>query len=125
MVGKRSSEILMVTTGHPHLEMERKLKTGRRLTQSQADGKVDLKSLSAARLSLQQSAHLWMFVHCSGKEMSMYNDNFRMILSLAANCFEHLLSFLVAVNLFPLLLPCKVGAVLSGLSDPQHCFGGL
>ena len=58
VVGKRSSEILMVTTGHPHLEMERKLKTGRRLTQSQADGKMDLKSLSAARLSLQQSAHL-------------------------------------------------------------------
>lgn len=68
---------------------------------------------------------IWVFVHCSGKEMSMYNDNFLMILSLAANCFEHLLSFLLAVNLFPLLLPCKVGAVLSGLRDPQHCFGDI
>lgn len=27
-----------------------------------------------------------------------YNDNFLMILSLTANCFEHLLSFLVAVS---------------------------
>lgn len=42
--------------------------------------------------------------------MSMYNDNFLMILPLAANCFEHLLSLLVAVNLLSLLLPCKVEA---------------
>ena len=42
--------------------------------------------------------------------MSMHNDNFLMILPLAENCFEHLLSFLVAVSLFSLLLPCKVEA---------------
>lgn len=69
---------------------------------------------------------IWMFVHCSGEEVSVYSANLLRIVSVAANSLEHPLPFFCSCQfhfLFGFLV--KLRQILSLVRDIQYFFGDL